>query len=92
MSSSTALTASVWGKGKQAQMISRPLRPGEEECCLCQGDVPALVRLKGCHCSNYAVCLACVENLRANNIYRSNQGVTCPLCRGFIECYEPVNR
>eukprot|EP00983_Pelagomonas_calceolata_P077848 1154043-Pelagomonas_calceolata.AAC.3 len=59
---------------------------------------------------------ACVENLRANNIYRlaacsaahlptclhlvvpvtehmqSNQGVTCPLCRGFIECYEPVNR
>ncbi|KAF5832809.1 hypothetical protein DUNSADRAFT_11182 [Dunaliella salina] len=92
MSTSTAITASVWGKGKQAQMTSRPLRPGEEECSLCRNDVPALVRLKGCDCSNYAVCLACVENLRATNIFRANKGVTCPFCRGYIECFEPVTR
>ncbi len=62
-------TATVWGQGKAAydKVAGSKVQPGEEECHICRDDVPASVRLKPCA---HSICLGCVEQLRAKNIFR----------------------
>lgn len=90
MATTTAWTATVWGQGKLAMAVhrQRKLREGEEECFVCRNDVPASVALQPC---GHKVCVACVENLRAKNIFRADKGVTCPFCRQPVEHYDPVD-
>ena len=85
----SAWTATVWGQGKSALLATkqRKLRDGEEECFVCRNDVPASVCLLPC---THKVCVACVENLRAKNIFKSDAGVKCPFCRAFIDQYDIV--
>ncbi|KAG1680793.1 hypothetical protein FOA52_008126 [Chlamydomonas sp. UWO 241] len=65
------------------------LREGEEECMICRSDVlPASVSLLPC---KHAVCISCVETMRAKNIFRADQGVRCPFCRGYVDQYEALD-
>ncbi len=66
----TSVTATVWGQGREAVSLSNlagELKEGEEECMICRDDVPACVSFKPC---SHAVCFACVENMRAKNIFK----------------------
>ena len=75
----SAFTASVWGNRRAALVASRELREGEEECAICREETPATVALQPC---NHNVCIACVETMRATNIYRVRAAASCTaLCR-----------
>jgi hypothetical protein len=66
----SAHTASVWGNGKAALIAAshRKLEAGDEECMICRSDdVPASVSLLPC---KHLVCIACVENMRAKNVFK----------------------
>ena len=70
---SSAWTANVWGQGKSALLATHhhPLKHGEDECMICRCDVPASVSFKPC---GHVVCYACVENMRAKNIFKVGSG------------------
>ena len=68
----TMLTAAVWGQGRKAVTLSSlkgTLKPGEEEeeCMICRDETAANVSFNPC---SHAVCYACVESMRAKNIFR----------------------
>ncbi len=87
---STLVTASVWGQGRAALKLSqrKGVADGEEECHICR-DGPASVSFKPCA---HKVCFACVENMRAKNIFRQDKGVKCPFCRAFVDEYAAVHK
>lgn len=70
----SAFTASVWGNRRAALVASRELREGEEECAICREETPATVALQPC---KHNVCIACVETMRATNIYRVRAAARC---------------
>lgn len=75
MAGQTFVTATVWGQGRAAISLSSmagKVQDGEEECMICRDDVPACVSFQPC---SHAVCFACVENMRAKNIFK----VRCPM-------------
>jgi hypothetical protein len=86
---STAVTASVWGQGLaaiklSAQVASRGMREGDEECHICRDDIPATIAFVPC---KHKVCFGCMENMRAKNIFKVNPaaagGLLVPLrCPG----------
>ncbi|KAI8472642.1 MAG: hypothetical protein J3K34DRAFT_203759 [Monoraphidium minutum] len=87
---STMHTASVWGQGRAAvtlSMAAGKVKDGEEECMICRDDVPACVSFQPC---SHAVCFACVENMRAKNIFKADKGVKCPFCRAYIDGYKSL--
>lgn len=69
--STTALTASVWGQGRQAialsAQVAKHVGQGEEECHICRDDIPATISFVPC---KHKVCFGCVENMRAKNIFK----------------------
>lgn len=75
----SAFTASVWGNRRAALVVSRELREGEEECAICREDAPATVALQPCR---HNVCIACVETMRATNIFRVSR--CCCVLHGQI--------
>jgi hypothetical protein len=90
MAISSLVTASVWGQGRAALHLSlRKCLPHEEECHICREDVPASVSFKPC---GHKVCFACVENMRAKNIFKQDKGVKCPFCRAFVDEYASVHQ
>ncbi|GAX82324.1 hypothetical protein CEUSTIGMA_g9753.t1 [Chlamydomonas eustigma] len=87
---SSAHTASVWGNGNLALVAAkeRKLIEGDEECVICRNDdIPATVALQPCR---HVVCIACVELMRANNVFKADKGIKCPFCRGYVEAYEAL--
>ncbi|KXZ46485.1 hypothetical protein GPECTOR_43g921 [Gonium pectorale] len=68
--------------------MRREFVPRAQECHICKDDVPASVSLRPC---GHMICFACVENLRAKNIFRADKGVKCPFCRTYVTQYEPCN-
>jgi hypothetical protein len=86
----TSTRSNVWGNGRTAISLAkqRPLAQGEEECAICRDDVPASVSFKPC---GHAVCFACVENMRAKNIFKADAGVKCPFCRQDVDQYLSVH-
>ena len=87
MSGPTALTASVWGQGRAAIHLSNQaaalVNDADEECMICRDDVPATIAFVPC---SHRVCFACVENMRAKNIFKV---MACSDCiqhqRGFCK-------
>ena len=75
----SAWTAGVWGNGRAASVAQRQLRPGEDECAICRDEVPATVSLLPC---KHTVCIACVETMRAHNIFKVRGVGLCGTCRG----------
>jgi hypothetical protein len=71
MSGPTALTATVWGQGRAAIHLSNQaaalVKDADEECMICRDDVPATIAFVPC---SHRVCFACVENMRAKNIFK----------------------
>lgn len=70
----SAWTAAVWGGAGRAHLAEDLARQGhltagheDEECWVCRNDVLATVLCKPC---DHKVCVACVENLRAKNIFK----------------------
>jgi hypothetical protein len=67
----SAVTANVWGQGRAAQQLATQaaslVKDAEEECMICRDDVPATIAFVPCA---HRVCFACVENMRAKNIFR----------------------
>ena len=49
-----------------------------------RADVPISVGLRPC---DHKVCFACVENLRAKNIFKQDKGIKCPFCRAYVDEY-----
>jgi hypothetical protein len=70
MAGQSFVTANVWGQGRAAATLSHKagrLQDGEEECMICREEVAASVAFQPC---SHAVCFACVENMRAKNIFK----------------------
>eukprot|EP00884_Botryococcus_braunii_P019350 jgi/Botrbrau1/6099/Bobra.177_1s0036.1 len=62
--------------------------PQEEECIICRN---ARTQVKVSPC-NHELCQQCVDFLRREAVYKPDEGVKCPFCRGFVDHYEPINR
>lgn len=68
MAGTSVWTANVWGQGRAVAKVATNLKEGEEECMICRNDVPASVGFQPC---KHTVCFACVENMRAKNIFKA---------------------
>jgi hypothetical protein len=70
----------MWGQGRAAVNLSAAAAAegqgvGEDnECMICRDEVPACVAFRPC---SHAVCFACVENMRAKNIFKVCLCVEC---------------
>ena len=81
---SSAVTASAWGQGLAAMMLSAQvasvgMREGDEECHICRDDVLATIAFVPC---KHKVCFGCMERMRAKNIFKVRYAaVAGPLAR-----------